>query len=227
MHASPALPFGVLWDMDGVLVDTGRFHLASWHDILIAAGHPFDEDVFKRTFGMNNHGVLSTVFGRPPSAEELVSLADAKEALFREMIAGQAEPLPGVRAWLARLQARGVRMAVASSAPQANIDVLLVALGLRDYFTAEVSAEKMPGKPDPAVFLEAARRVGLPPERCVVVEDAIAGVAAAKRAGMACLAVTTTNPREKLAAADWIVDSLADLPADAFDRLLAGEHPAA
>lgn len=206
--------------MDGVLVDTGRFHLQSWADILIAAGHPFDEAVFKRTFGMNNHGVLSTVFGRPPSPEELVELADRKEALFREMIAGQAQPLPGVRDWLARLHARGVRQAVASSAPQANIDVLLDALGIRDYFEAEVSAEKMPGKPDPAVFLEAARRVGLPPDRCVVVEDAIAGVAAAKRAGMACLAVTTTNPAAALAAADLIVENLAGLPDDAFDRLL-------
>ncbi len=207
--------------MDGVLVDTGRFHLASWHDILIAAGHSFDADIFRRTFGMNNHGVLSTVFGRPPTPAELVDLADAKEALFREMIAGQAEPLPGVRDWLARLHARGVRQAVASSAPQANIDVLLDALGIRAYFEAEVSAEKMPGKPSPAVFLEDARRVGLTPDRCVVVEDAIAGVAAAKSAGMACLAVTTTNPAAALAAADLIVDSLADLPADAFDRLLA------
>lgn len=207
--------------MDGVLVDTGRFHLASWHDILLAAGHSFDEALFKRTFGMNNHGVLSTVFGRSPTPEELVSLADAKEALFREMIAGQAEPLPGVRAWLARLHARGLPQAVASSAPQANIDVLLDALGIRAYFEAEVSAEKMPGKPDPAVFLEAARRINRPPSRCVVVEDAIAGVAAAKRAGMACLAVTTTNPASALTAADLIVDSLADLPDDAFDRLLA------
>jgi beta-phosphoglucomutase len=208
--------------MDGVLVDTGRFHLASWADILIAAGHAFDAEIFRRTFGMNNHGVLSTVFGRPPSADELIMLADRKEALFRELIAGQAEPLPGVRDWLARLHARGVRQAVASSAPQANIDVLLDSLGIRAYFDAEVSAEKMPGKPDPAVFLEAARRVGLPPARCVVVEDAIAGVAAAKRAGMACLAVTTTNPAAALAAADLVVDSLADLPEDAFDRLLAG-----
>jgi beta-phosphoglucomutase-like phosphatase (HAD superfamily) len=101
--------------------------------------------------------------------------------------------------------------------------VLLDALGIRDYFVAEVSAEKMPGKPDPAVFLEAARRVGLPPARCVVVEDAIAGVAAAKRAGMACLAVTTTNPASALAAADQIVDSLAGLPEDAFDRLLPAD----
>ena len=72
--------------MDGVLVDTGRFHLQSWADILIAAGHAFDEAIFKRTFGMNNHGVLSTGFGRPPSQEELVELADRKEALFREAV---------------------------------------------------------------------------------------------------------------------------------------------
>ncbi len=212
--------------MDGVLVDTGRFHEQSWVDILTAAGHPFPSDFFRRTFGMNNAGVLSTLFGRPATGAEM-ALADRKEELFREIIAGQAQPLPGVRAWLAQLHARGIPQAVASSAPQANIDVLLDALGIRAYFETEVSAEKMPGKPDPAVFLEAARRLGLTPERCVVVEDAIAGVAAAKRAGMRCLAVTTTNPAPVLAAADWVVTSLADLPADAFDRVLAGDPPPA
>ena len=211
--------------MDGVLVDTGRYHEQSWFDILTAAGHTFPSDFFKRTFGMNNAGVLGTLFGRPATSDEL-ALADRKEALFREIIAGQAQPLPGVREWLSKLHGRGVPLAVASSAPQANIDVLLDALGIRAFFDTEVSAEKMPGKPDPAVFLEAARRLGLTPERCVVVEDAIAGVAAAKRAGMRCLAVTNTNPPAALAAADWIVDSLADLPDDAFDRLVAGDVPA-
>jgi HAD superfamily hydrolase (TIGR01509 family) len=216
-----SLPSAILWDLDGVLIDTGRFHYQSWADTLLPAGHAFPPETFRATFGMNNQGVLSAVFGRAPTPAELSGLADRKEALFRDMIAGQAEALPGVEAWLRRLKAAGYRQAVASSAPAQNIDVMIDALHLRPYFDALVSGEKMPGKPNPDVFLEAARQVGTPAGRCVVVEDAVAGVAAAKAAGMACLAVTNTNPADRLAAADLIAESLADLAPDTFERLLA------
>jgi len=214
------LTSAVLWDLDGILIDTGQLHYAAWVDTLSATGHAFAPETFRSTFGMNNRGVLSVVLGREPTAAELRNLADRKEALFRERIAGAVEPLPGVRQWLAWLQTAGWRQAVASSAPAQNIDVMVDAGGVRHFFHALVSGEKMPGKPNPDVFLEAARQVGAPPGRCVVVEDAVAGVAAAKAAGMRCLAVTNTNPAERLAAADLILDSLADVPADAFDRLL-------
>jgi HAD superfamily hydrolase (TIGR01509 family) len=220
MPAQPISPFAVLWDLDGILVDTAAFHLQSWSEVLSAAGWPFSEDVFRRTFGMNNHGVLSTVMGRPPTAAELEQIAEVKEARFRAMIAGQARPLPGVRDWLARLQGQGARQAVASSAPMANIAALIDSLELRGCFQALVSAAGLPSKPDPAVFLEAALRLDVPPERCVVVEDAVAGVEAARRAGMRCLAVTNTNPASALSAADLVVDSLEHLPFDTLSRLL-------
>ena len=111
-------------------------------------------------------------------------------------------------------------MGIASSAPPANIDALIDELEIRPYFDVLVSGVDMPGKPDPALFLEVARRIDVPPTRCVVVEDAIAGVEAAKRAGMSCIAVTTTNPEEVLRAADVVVCRLDALPATAFDHLL-------
>jgi HAD superfamily hydrolase (TIGR01509 family) len=129
------------------------------------------------------------------------------------------QALPGVRAWLERLSQQGVPMAVASSAPVENIDITLEELGLRSYFDAIVSVAGRPGKPDPLVFLESASRLGMPPERCIVVEDAIPGVEAAKRAGMKCIAVTTTNPAEALVAADLVVERLDMLPEDIFQRL--------
>jgi HAD superfamily hydrolase (TIGR01509 family) len=122
--------------------------------------------------------------------------------------------------WLERLAAQGVGQAIASSAPPANIDALVDELGLRRYFTALVSGHDLPGKPEPALFLEAARLIGVPLERCVVVEDAPVGVEAARRAGMKCIAVTTTSPAQALQAADVIVERLDALPADAFKRLL-------
>jgi HAD superfamily hydrolase (TIGR01509 family) len=212
--------YGVLWDMDGVLVDSGEFHYVAWAETLAREGRPFTREQFKATFGMDNRGVLTALLGREPEAAWLARVSDDKEAAFRKAIRGKAEPLPGVVPWLGRLQAAGARQAVASSAPPANIDFLIDSLDLRKFFDAVVSTWGMAGKPDPGVFLEAARRIAVRPERCVVIEDAIAGVEAARRAGMACLAVTTTNTRAALAGADLVVDSLADLSEDAFDALI-------
>jgi beta-phosphoglucomutase family hydrolase len=213
---------GVLWDMDGVLVDTGEFHFQSWRVVLSAYGIPFSRKAFRDTFGMNNAGILSILLGDELTPELLSDISQEKERLFREAVQGHAEPLPGVLAWLERLQAAGFRQSIASSAPQANIDTLVDELGLRAYFDAIVSGVDLPGKPQPDLFLKAARLLDVPPARCVVFEDAVAGVEAAVRAGMKCIAVTTTNPADRLAAADLVVDRLDALPRDAFEGLLQG-----
>jgi HAD superfamily hydrolase (TIGR01509 family) len=209
----------VLWDMDGVLIDTGPLHYQTWAAALTPRGVQLTPEQFRLTFGMNNRGVLTSVFGYEPDAELLALITDEKEQAFRRLIRGAAQPLPGVVTWLERLRSAGVRQAVASSAPPENIEVVIDELGLRAFFDTLVSAARMAGKPDPAVFLEAARRLGARPGECVVVEDAVPGVEAARRAGMRCIAVTTTNPASALAGAQVVVDSLADLPADAFSRL--------
>jgi beta-phosphoglucomutase family hydrolase len=207
---------GVLWDMDGVLVDTGEFHFQSWVMALTEVGIPFDRDKFRQTFGMNNNGILSILLEHPPEPAFLANVSDRKESLFRQMIRGKVHPMPGVRMWLERLQSMGCRQAVASSAPMANIDALVDEMQIRAYFSAIVSAYDMPSKPDPAVFLEAARQLALPPKKCVVIEDAIPGVNAAHRAGMKCIAITTTNPRQDLSEADIILDNLEDLKLEYF-----------
>ncbi len=206
----------VLWDMDGVLADTGELHFAAWSATLAEEGIPFDWETFRSTFGMNNTGILTTLLGRPPDPDYVLRISDRKEQACRQAMRGHIQLLDGVEMWLKRLQKIGCRQAVASSAPPENITALVDELDIGGYFDTLVSAFSMPGKPDPAVFLEAARRLAMPPERCIVVEDSIAGVEAAKRAGMRCIAVTNTNPRAALAQADMIVDSLADLPEDAF-----------
>lgn len=212
---------GVLWDMDGVLVDTGEFHYQSWKEVLEERELPFNREFFRETFGMNNAGVLSRLLGEDLTEELLAEISEEKEERFRELIGGQVQALPGVVFWLERLKDAGFRQGIASSAPAANIDALVDEIGLRGYFDAIVPGADLPAKPDPALFLEVARRLDVPPARCIVVEDAVAGVKAAKRAGMKCIAVTTTNPAEALEAADLVVESLADLPADAFQSLLS------
>jgi beta-phosphoglucomutase family hydrolase len=207
---------GVLWDMDGVLVDTGELHFQAWMKTFTEYGIPYSKELFLKTFGMNNVNIITFILGHPPDPIYFVSVCDRKESLFRQIIRGQVHLLPGVRLWLERLQKLGFRQAVASSAPQANIEALVDETQIRPYFSAMVSAYDIPGKPDPAVFIEAAHRLDLPPESCVVVEDSVSGIDAARRAGMKCLAVTKTYPMKDLIDADRIVESLENLKIEDF-----------
>ena len=198
----------VLWDMDGVLVDTGDFHFESWQGVLAEKGIPFNRELFRQTFGMNNADMVTALLGRTPAEGLVDEIGATKEVLFRQRVRGRVKLLAGAAEWLEWLQTQHVRQAVASSAPCENIDALVDELGIRRYFQALVSGTGMPGKPDPAVFLAAARLLEAPPTACLVIEDSLAGVKAAKRAGMKCLAITTTNPPEQLAQADWIIAGL-------------------
>ncbi len=216
--------YGVLWDMDGVLVDTGDLHYQAWSTILPEFGLKLSREQFDASFGMNNTGITEVILGRPPEPEFVERLARRKEILFRKMIRGQVQPLPGVVEWVKRFRSglNGARFQqiVASSAPPENIEMLVTELGLREYFEDLVSAYTIPGKPDPAVFLEAARRLGLPAERCLIIEDSLQGLEAARRAGIRCVAVATTNPPEALEKADLVVESLESLTGEAVLRLL-------
>jgi beta-phosphoglucomutase len=212
---------GVLWDLDGVLVDTGEFHFHTWVETLAENGIPFTREQFQSTFGMNNMGILTILLGRPPEPDQFAKIGDAKERRFRQAIRGSVVPLPGVLAWLERLGEMGIRQAVASSAPYENVEALVDELEISSFFDALVSGSGMPGKPKPDVFLYTARQINVLPKRCVVVEDAIAGVTAAKHAGMKCIAVTTTNPAEALSEADIVVDGLDGLQPDVIEQMLA------
>jgi HAD superfamily hydrolase (TIGR01509 family) len=217
----PTLPFAVLWDLDGTLVDTKEFHYQSWALALPEFGYPFPVDRFQRSFGMNNSGVLEVFLGRPVEPELVAAISERKETLFRELLHGNVQALPGVQDWLARLHGWGARQAVASSAPPANIDVMLGELGIAPYFDAIVSGYELPSKPDPAVFLQAAERLGVLPQNCIVMEDAVAGVRGACRAGMRCIAVASTNPAEALHEADIVVERWDQLDEAGFWRLLS------
>jgi beta-phosphoglucomutase len=214
------MTYAAIWDMDGVLVDTRQAHYESWAETMAGIGVPITYPQFLSTFGMNNTSILKLWLGPDTPTARIQALDDQKEVAFRRLVAGQVQPLPGVLALLEALRQAGVRQAVASSAPQANIDVLLQAAGLLPFFQAVVSAARLPGKPDPAVFLSAADQLGVPPSRCVVLEDSVAGVEGASRAGMRCIAITNTSPADQLGAATLVVDSLEKVLPETFSRLL-------
>lgn len=212
------IPRAVLWDMDGTLIDSGEYHWLTWRETLAGLGVTLTRDDFAGWFGSRNDRILGRYFPGM-DASEMKRIGDAKEGLYRAMVRDDGvELLPGIGAWLERLRAEGWRQAVASSAPPANIDVLVEVLGLDDVFDATVSAEEVShGKPAPDVFLRAAERVGVPPARCVVVEDAGIGVEAGRRGGMRTIGIE--GPHGRLDA-DVVTCSMADLPHDTFDRLI-------
>ncbi len=205
----------VLWDMDGTLVDSEEFHWLSWRDTMAQEGVPVTREQFLATFGQRNDTILPQWLGRDAAPERIQRIGDAKEALYRKLVRERGlQPLPGAKEWVARLHKEGWRQAIASSAPRANVEVVLEVTGLGGYFQAIVSAEDVTvGKPDPQVFLRAAERLGMPPARCIVVEDATAGVEAARRAGMRSIGVSAKG---KPLPADVAVKSLTDLPQNAF-----------
>lgn len=213
-------PCGVLWDLDGTLIDSGEQHYAAWRETLAGRGREHSREEFASFFGRRNDVVLGEMFGDELSAEEAQAVADEKEERYRRLVrADGLETLPGVMDWLRRLKQEGYRQALATMAPGANVAVVVEVLGLGSLLDATAAAEdSAQGKPDPGIFLEAARRVGVPPGRCVVIEDAPAGLEGARRAGMRCVGVVSGHhPRLE---ADVVVPSLTTLPPDAIRKLL-------
>lgn len=207
----------VLWDLDGTLVDSEEFHWQSWQYAMRAEGLSVTFEQFKASFGQRNQTILRNWLGPAATPADIERVADAKEIEYRRLAAEHGlTPLPGAAEWLARLQAAGWKQAIASSAPRLNVEVMLDALNLRRYFGAIVSSEDVThGKPDPEVFLTASAKLAVQPEHAIVVEDAAAGIEAARRAGMRSIGVSRSGALK----ADVFVASLADLPQDTFDRL--------
>jgi len=209
----------VIWDMDGVIVDSGPFHFDSWHNTLDQYSLVVSDAQLRRMFGMTSPEVVRVLFGADVKEEFVTQLCEEKELLFREAIQESANYIPGVEYWLNEFKQSGILQAIASSGSQENIDAVLDALGTRSFLDEIVSGKNMPSKPDPAVFLQAARQLGVKPKNCLVIEDAIAGVAGAKAAGMNCLAITTTNHPEDLADANVILKNLESLSESILNAL--------
>lgn len=213
----------ILWDMDGVLVETSEAHYRSW---LQAAEHfnfLFNRDLFLRHYGMNNTSTLRGILGDTVSPARITEIGAYKEVRFREDMKDHMELLPGVADWLERFQQCKYRQAVASSGPPENIALSVDATDIRKYFTALVSCADGPTKPDPWVFQEAARQLNARPEDCLVIEDTPNGIQAARNAGMHILAVAISNPAPALQSADLVVENLSRLDRVLFTKTFLKE----
>jgi beta-phosphoglucomutase len=205
--------YAVLWDVDGTLVDTAELHFQAWLELCRELGRPFSRADFAATFGRRNPEILHYLFGPRFTAAEIADLGDRKEEYYRAAARRGVDLLPGVRPLLEGLHAAGFRQALGTSAPRANVDLILRLTKTEPFFDAIVSSEDTQrGKPDPQVFQVGAERLGVPPARCLVLEDAVAGVEAARAGGMKCIAVSFVghHPEAALSAAgaDLVVKTL-------------------
>ena len=199
----------VLWDMDGVIADTLDYHYGAWKDILEEMGVTLSKADFMPLFGQRHDNIIRFALGDKLSPEEMEALSEKKQALYRQRISPNIKPLPGAVELIKSLNKHKIKTALASSATPENIEIIVRGLGIEDCFQAIVNGPEVPeGKPSPQIFQLAAQKLGVKPSDCVVIEDAIAGVTAARNAGMKCVAVTNSHPGEKLKNADLIVDTL-------------------
>ena len=199
----------VIWDMDGVIADTAPFHFQAWDEVFRRRKIPYSREVFQRNFGKRNDIIVRSIVGEGYPESEMEAILVEKEGMFREKAAGNIKPFPGAIELIGELREYGVKEALATSSPIENGQFVTRQLGIENSFDAVVwGREVTEGKPSPQIFLLAAERLNVDPGNCVVIEDAVAGVAAARRAGMKCLAVANSHPEAKLGEADLVVDSL-------------------
>ena len=215
-------PRGVIFDLDGVIVDSSNFHFGAWQRWAREIGiiEEVDEAWFREHHGKRNDAIITVTLGPLPETE-LEALAARKEEYYRKLARGKLEPLPGVAKFVEALRRDEWLLAIGTSTPRENLEMVLDAMPFRGAFAATVCGPEVEhGKPAPDIFLRAAELLELPPERCIVVEDAPSGVAAAHAGGFACLAVATTRPRELLSEAELLLDSLEEATSGAVAGLL-------
>ncbi len=213
--SEPGLPRGAIFDMDGVLVDSEPFIAEAACRMFAEKGYPgVQHDEFKPFVGMGEDRFIGGVAEARGIKLDLIKDKARTYQIYIDLIKGKLGPLPGVHEFVAKCRAKGLKIAVASSADQIKVHANLNAIGLApETFDAVVTGEDVARKkPAPDIFLEAMRRLNLPAAECLVIEDAVAGVEAARAAGARCLALTTTFRPEALFAADWITETLATAP---------------
>jgi beta-phosphoglucomutase family hydrolase len=213
---------GVLFDWDGVVIDASAQHEESWGRLAAEERRKLPDDHFKKGFGMKNEKIIPELLGWAKEEPEIRRLSLRKEALYRDIVRERGiEELPGVAEFLFRLRDAGVPFSVGSSTHRENIDTILSVLGFTGLFSGIVTAEDVKqGKPHPDVFLKAAEAIGRRPEKCVVFEDALVGIEAARAGGMKVVGVATTHPLGDLAAnVDRVVHRLDELSASSLLEL--------
>lgn len=197
----------VIFDLDGTLIDNNSFHIKAWQEFYKKRNRTLTEEEYKQHFnGKTNADVLAYVFERSLSAQERDSFTTEKEDLYRIIYEPHIKPVKGLLKLLQELQNAGIPMAIATSGIKVNIDYMFKHLGIQHFFKEVIYSKHIQkGKPDPEIYFLTAKKLNVLPKNCIVFEDAVAGIQAAKAAGMKVVAIATTHTPEELELADKLI----------------------
>jgi len=214
----------VIFDMDGVLADTSSMHFKSWKMLAKKLDVKFTKEFFNSTFGQKSAKIIKKLLKDKfdsINTEKIKEWGELKEMYYRDLIRDKLKPLPGVKTLIEILKKNNFKLAIGSSGPKENVDLLLEKLKIKHFFNAAITAEDVElGKPNPEVFLLAAKRLEIKQEKCLVIEDAPVGIEAAKKAGMKVIALTTTHNQSELQEANLIKKDLRKLHIREINKLL-------
>jgi beta-phosphoglucomutase len=215
--------FAIIFDMDGVIVDTNPYHKISLKQFCEKYGYQLnEEDLISKIYGRTNNEWIRNIFGPLPK-EKILELGEEKEAMFRAIYKDVIKPVSGLDNFLKELEERSIPKAIGTSAPRSNVDFVLSHTGLGEYFSAILDeSDVVHGKPNPEIYLKVAAKLGYEPSRCVVFEDSLSGVESARRAGAKVVGVATTHSFEELGHTDFIIKDFSDLdPSVLFSTLFS------
>lgn len=214
--------FGVVFDMDGVIVDTNPYHKISLKQFCEKYGYHFtDEELIKRIYGRTNNEWIANLFGKLPK-ERLLELGEEKEAMFRAIYKDVIAPVAGLESFLKKITNQKIPCAIGTSAPRSNVDFVLDKTGLRKYFTVILDQAYVEhGKPNPEIYLKTAVALNLAPDQTIVFEDSLSGIEAAQRAGARVVGVTTTHTPAELKHCDLVISDFKNLELESLAVILS------
>ncbi|WPR74208.1 HAD family phosphatase [Algoriphagus sp. NG3] len=211
----------VIFDMDGVICHTNPFHSIAFQQFFAKRNlNPTEEEYAAHMYGKNNGYILSHFLGRKIEGEELALLEDEKEGLFREIYKEEVNPIAGYMEFFEKLKSAEILTAVATSAPRANLDLIIGTLGIGNQMQSQLASEDVAKhKPDPEVYLKSASKLGVKPENCLVFEDSFSGASAGINAGMKVVGVLSSHTKEELPVCDLYIDDYTGLGINDLGRL--------
>lgn len=203
----------VIFDMDGVICHTNPYHSLAFRDFFALRNlAPTEAEFAQHMYGKSNSYIFGHFFNRPITGAELLELEAEKEGLFRKIYKDHIEPIAGIVEFITNLESHGVKLGVATSAPYANLELILSKVDIRSKLGSILASEDVKKhKPDPEVYLTSARNLGVTPEQCLVFEDSYSGISAALNAGMRVVGVLTSHTIEELPKCDLYINDYQEL----------------
>jgi HAD superfamily hydrolase (TIGR01509 family) len=214
-------PFAVIFDMDGVIVDSNPYHKIALQQFCAKHGHELtDTQLREKVYGRTNKEWLTNLFGVLPE-QKCQAFAEEKEALYRELFKNDIKPVEGLISFLDLLDHHQIARAIGTSAPQSNVVFTLSKTNTQKYFEIILNDTFVThGKPHPEIYIKCAQALGLPNAQCIVIEDSLSGVEAGKAAGSKVIGITTTHTREELKHTDLVIDNFHELTLDVLKSLV-------